>query len=317
MIETHYAYAVSYMKTFENKMLTSNEIETLINVQETGQALKLLADKGYGNTDYKDVETILKTELEKVWREVKNACPENAPLEILLYKNDFHNLKTILKAYVSGAEYKGLLLNPCVTEPEEIEKAVKEAYFDNLPDFIKGYAETSYSIVTSTLDGQSMETYLDRACLEAMRKRAEKEDEFLRDWVELNITIANMKTAARAVGRTADFIREAMVENKDSERLVFASLKSKNEVVETISSMGYPKGAELLSQSFSDFEKWCDNLKMDYIKKAKTKSFGFEPILAFLVGKESELQTLRIILSAKENGIEPEIIRERLRDLYV
>ena len=56
---------------------------------------------------------------------------------------------------------------------------------------------------------------------------------------------------------------------------------------------------------------------MEYIKKAKMKSFGFEPILAFLIGKEFELQTIRIILSGKQNNIPAEIIRERLRDLYI
>ena len=56
---------------------------------------------------------------------------------------------------------------------------------------------------------------------------------------------------------------------------------------------------------------------MEYIKKAKLLCFGFEPILAFLIGKEYELQAVRIILSGKINGVPVEIIKERLRDMYV
>ena len=317
--ETHYAYAVAYMKTFENKMLTSNEIESLLNAADLKQAMKILADKGFGNgkTD-ETASDILKSELEKIWAEAKNACPDDAPLDVVLYKNDFHNLKTILKAIMSDVSFDNLLLKPCIADPYEIEDAVKSQNFENLPHFIKDSAKEAFKMLGETRDGQSMEVFLDRACLEKMRERAEKEEsEFLKSWVELNILIANMKTAARATGRSADFIKNAMVESKDSKMLIDASLKSLKDVAETVSKIGYPKGAELLLNSFSDFEKWCDNLKMDYVKKGKAKSFGFEPLLAFLIGKEFELQTVRIILSGKENSVPNEIIRERLRDMYV
>ena len=320
MKETHYAYAVAYMKTFENKMLTSGELETLLNTDDMGQALKILSDKGFGQNvkGNEGVSGVLKSELEKIWSEAKNVCPEGAPLDVLLYKNDFHNLKTVLKAAVSGTEFENMLFRPCLADPYEFENAIKTASFEELPEFIKEAAEKAYEIITQTRDGQMAEVYLDRACLEQMKKRAENEkNEFLDGWVDLNVLIADMKIAARAVGRTKDFIKGAMVEAQYSEKLTEASLKSKADVVSAIAEMGYAQGAELLEKSFSDFEKWCDNLKMDYIKKAKMKSFGFEPILAFLIGKEFELQAVRIILSGKENGVPAEIIKERLRDMYV
>ncbi len=320
MTEKHYAYAVAYMKTFENKMLTSNDIETLLNTEDVSRAVKILADKGYGHNlkGNESVSEILKSELEKVWCEAKKACPDNAPLEILLYKNDFHNLKTVLKATVSEVSFDGMILRPCITEPYEIAEAVKTEVFEELPEFLKEPAMTAYKLIGEARDGQSMEVYLDRACLEAMKKRAEEErNEALSGWVDINVLIANMKTAARVVGRNIDFIKSAMIETAYSEMLIEASLKSEKDVAEAIRSLGYSKGAELLEKSFSDFEKWCDNLKLDYVKKEKSKCFGFEPVLAFLTGKEFELQTVRIILSGKENSVPNEIIRERLRDMYV
>ena len=56
---------------------------------------------------------------------------------------------------------------------------------------------------------------------------------------------------------------------------------------------------------------------MEYIKKAKRKCFGFDPIIAFLIAKEYELQAVRIILSGKLNGVPVNILSERLRDMYV
>ena len=56
---------------------------------------------------------------------------------------------------------------------------------------------------------------------------------------------------------------------------------------------------------------------IDYIKGYKNRAFGFEPILGYLKGKETELQAVRIIISGHINDVPKETISERLRELYV
>lgn len=303
-------------------MLSANELESLIAAQNTEEAIKILTDKGYGLniSGNETIDEILKGELEKAWTEAKNVCPEGAPLDILLYQNDFHNLKTILKASICGVSWEHLVLKPCIQDPEKISEAVKSVNFDDLDEFIRDTAKTAYNLICETNDGQLVEVYLDK---KVWRKMLEKsisvKNEFLSGWINLNILIANMKIAVRSYGKSKEFIKNAMIESDElnTDKLIEAALLGKEEVIETISSLGFPEAAELLEKSFSDFEKWCDNKKMEYIKKAKLKSFGFEPILAFLIGKEFELQAVRIILSGKQNNVPTEIIRERLGDLYV
>lgn len=322
MKETEYTYAVAYMRTLENKMLGANDIEGLFSADSVQSAIKLLQDKGFGRDliGNETIDELLKSELEKVWFEAREACPENAPLEILLYKNDFHNLKTIIKAIIAGADWQTLILKPCTADPESIAEAIKTTDFSELPEFMREAAKKAYEIIAETNDGQLLEVYLDKVAWEEMYKRAETEkSDFLTGWIELNIRIANMKVAARAVGRSKDVIKNAVIDvpNCGSDKLVTAAMDSIDAVEAVITEMGYPEASELLKESFSAFEKWCDNQKIEYIKKAKLMCFGFEPILAFLIGKEFELQTVRIILSGKLNNVPDEIIRERLRDMYV
>ena len=322
MHETEYAYAVAYMKTLENKMLSQNEIEALIAASDVATAIKILTDKGYGKNSkaYYDVDELLKDELEKIWVEAKNACPEEAPLDIILYKNDFHNLKTILKASVYGVDWESLMLRPYTVEPELIDDAVKSSDFNNLPEFIRDIAKNGYELVTKTGDGQLFEIYIDKSQLKVMNELAKiSKNEFLKDWVELEVLIADMKILARCVGRNKDFIENAVVslEGVNVDKLIDAALVSIQELATAFSKIGYPKAADALLVSLAEFEKWCDNHKINFIKKAKNKFFGFEPIMAFLIGKEYELQALRIILSAKHNDVGVDIIRERLRELYV
>lgn len=322
MHETRYAYAVAYMKTLENKMLTQNEIESLITAKDTVTALKILTDRGFGksSTSYHAADALLKDELEKIWQDAKNACPNEAPLDVLLYKNDFHNLKAILKSMVYSAEWESLVLRPCVVEPELISESIKNKNFEELPEFIKETAKNGYELITKTGDGQLFEIFVDKQELQTIYDLAKKsKNDFLIEWSKLEVMVANMKIATRCVGRDKEFIENAIIriDGINTQRLVDAALVSKEEVAGAISYIGYPKVSEALLTSFADFEKACDNLKINLIKKAKNSFFGFEPIMAFLIGKEYELQALRIILSCKQNDVSVDIIRERLRELYV
>jgi V/A-type H+-transporting ATPase subunit C len=56
---------------------------------------------------------------------------------------------------------------------------------------------------------------------------------------------------------------------------------------------------------------------MKLIRDAKYVTFGPEPILAYIYAKESEIKNLRIIMVGKINNIPSEVIRERLREVYV
>jgi len=56
---------------------------------------------------------------------------------------------------------------------------------------------------------------------------------------------------------------------------------------------------------------------MEYVKDAKNRSFGFEPLMAFLFGKKAEIQAVRIVLYGLLNHIPKNVLKERLREMYV
>ena len=49
---------------------------------------------------------------------------------------------------------------------------------------------------------------------------------------------------------------------------------------------------------------------------AKLVAYGEEPVVAYLAAVESEITAVRMILTGRLAGIDPQTIRERLRDLY-
>ena len=49
----------------------------------------------------------------------------------------------------------------------------------------------------------------------------------------------------------------------------------------------------------------------------KYESFSVGPLLAYLLARQNEIKTVRIILTGKQNEFPDEAIRERIREMYV
>ena len=80
--------------------------------------------------------------------------------------------------------------------------------------------------------------------------------------------------------------------------------------------MGVRK-SDKLRKSPSAFERWCDNRMIESLKSQKYETFSVGPLLAYLVARETEIRTVRIILTGKQNGFSDDAIRERIREMYV
>ena len=63
--------------------------------------------------------------------------------------------------------------------------------------------------------------------------------------------------------------------------------------------------------------KDADNRMIETLKSQKYETFSVGPLLAYLVARETEIRTVRIILTGKQNGFSDDAIRERIREMYV
>ena len=67
----------------------------------------------------------------------------------------------------------------------------------------------------------------------------------------------------------------------------------------------------------SAFEKWFDNKIMELIKSQKSNPFTIAPIFAYVLAKQNEIKSVQVVMTAKKNNLNVELVRERIRDLYV
>ena len=67
----------------------------------------------------------------------------------------------------------------------------------------------------------------------------------------------------------------------------------------------------------TEFEKLCDDVVGDYLAGALFVPFGEAPLVGYLAARETEYTNLRILLMGRGAGIDPDVIRSRLRASYV
>ena len=79
----------------------------------------------------------------------------------------------------------------------------------------------------------------------------------------------------------------------DREELIKSALQGEQALREFLSHTSYAQGIELLADSLSPFEKWCDDLVLKQMLPTKLTAFGEGPLAAYLMAKQAEIKTVR------------------------
>lgn len=320
-----YTYAVSRIRGREMSLLGTVALEQLLASKSYDEALHFLADKGWGNSDERlTAENLLEAETEKTWQLIGEMVDDMSVFDVFRMADDYHNLKAAVKLTYTGAAVDSgrLFVSGGTMAPEVIEKAVREKDYSLLPEPMARAAREAYDTLLHTGDGQLCDVILDRASLEATYEAGQKADnEVLKEYATLTVVAADIKIAVRCgqVGKSLDFIRRALADCRElnTEALAHAALNGLDSVVEYLSGTDYARAADALKESPAAFERWCDNLIIQHIKPQKTNPFTIGPLAAYILARQNEIKCVRMVLSGKLNGLPDDIIRERLREMYV
>ncbi len=318
-----YIYAVARVRSKELALLGRQDIDQLMACRGFDECLRVLTDKGWGASGANaSAEELFAAEEEKTWAFIRELTDDLTPFAVLLYPIDYNNLKAAVKCVVTDTQPQDVFLPGGSIGPQAMVRCVKENDFTTLPPAMAAAAEEATHTLLHTGDGQLCDVILDRACLEGILECGrQSKSELLAEYAELKVAVADIKTAVRAckTGKTRAFIDMALAPcaTLDTASLAQAACKSVEDIYAYLSVTPYGAAAEKLKESYSAFEKWCDDQVMDLIKEQKRNAFTIGPLFAYVLARQNEIGTVRIILSGKLNGLDDGMIRERLRDMYV
>ncbi len=311
MADNDYIYAVSRVRYREKFCLDKAFLSSLLAAKSYDEAIKMLADKGYEGNDSDEICKNAENALEAFMSEIT----DKKDMAVIFAESDFHNLKAAVRSAVFP-DAGDMFLPDGVYSAKEIDRAVKEEQFDSLPECMRAPARDALKRLRETGDGQLCDIIIDRAMADYMLSFKEG---FFGYFAAHTATVYDLKTAVRGslMKKKSAFYDEALGDTPFIDRKKLKAAALSGEVGEYIKNTDYSKCADALKTGFASFERACDDILMEKIRSYKREFFGIEPIAAYYLGKQNEIKTLRVILTAKKYGVDDEFLKERLRQSYV
>ena len=323
MSDTKYTYAVARIRALEVSLFSSSTIEQFIACKDHESCLRFLTEHGWGGVDVPlNADAILTREQEKIWETIREMQVDMDVFDVLSYPNWFHNLKAAVKEVCTGKSGANIYFEGTPISKEEMARIIREKDYQALPENMREAASEAVDTLLHSGDGQLCDVIIDRATMEAILAAGKKSKAaIIRDYAESTVAVANIKVAVRCckTGKSLEFMKRAMAPCKtlNVERLAHAALVGLDAVMEYLNGAGYAEAAEALKESPSAFERWCDNRIIETIQPQKTNPFSVGPLVAYVIARQNEIKTVRIILTCKQNGLSDDSIRERVREMYV
>ena len=321
MAEKYYAYAVARIRTKELGLLKGAFLEQLLAAKSYEECIQLLSEKGWGEGTTMDAEQILRGEEEKTWALLEDLVDDLSAFDVFLYANDYHNLKAAIKLVYLDMERPEAFFSHGTVEPETMLQAIREQEDSLLPEAMRAPAKEAFDLLLHTRDGQLCDVVIDRAALDAIYAAGKAADHpVIRDYAEMTVAAADIKIAVRAqkTGKPLDFLQRALApcDSLDVEQLAKAAVEGQDAIYSYLQKTAYADAVPVLQESPSAFERWCDNRIIREIRPQQYNPFTVGPLAAFLLARENEVKTVRIILSGKWNHLREEAVRERMREMY-
>ena len=308
----------------ETKMLSAERMERMIDAPTNEEAAKILEECGYGDLSglsAKDAGAALEAHIAALFDEVEGMVPEAQLVQLFR-----HNAKALIKAQAMGTDCGAILSQRGTVPPQKLHAAFYEEDYRDIPPVLAQAMVDAAAILARTANPQAADFALDRAYFAQMLALCDglSDGGFAKGYVQLQIDGANLRAAVRTrrMAKDVDFLKNALVSGgtigTDRVLAAFESAEALTALYANtwLSNAASAGAAAMSGGALTAFELLCDNALMDYIRAAKLRSFGAAHVSAYLAAMENETTAARMILTGRLAGLQPAVIRERLRETY-
>lgn len=324
---------VPRIRVLETRLLDRAKLDRMIDSSSAQEALRVLQETEYSAymsnvKRVEDYEVLLKEELKRVYKMLFDMTPVKDVVNILSLRYDYHNLKTIVKAHLMKKDLSYLFVSVGSLDINKTINAIESDNYRELRLAVREAIEKTLIEFNVSKDPQVIDIMLDKYMYSEMLQMAKSLDtKFITKYVKSSIDLTNIRTILRAKkqNKNREFFNSVIIDGGylDKDRLSALFTDSVENIPGKLSHTDYFEilkiGIEAYSRAgeVNTLEKLSDDYLMKLIKEGKYVSFGPEPLISYLIAKETEIKVIRIVMVGKLNKVSSELIRERLRDIYV
>lgn len=324
---SQYAYIVGRLRALETQMIDQTLLDRLMEAPGASEAFRTLNDmplvmSSLENYGVQDFNKVLTGALEEVKQLLLRSAPYPEVLDFLWYKYDFHNLKIMLKAKLSGQDYQDVnhaLSSLGLVSADQWEKHLMEGgelkLTNEMSDVIAVVAEDYKKNGDITIINQ----IIDQHYLVQLEKIADSMNSpMISSYLKRLIDFSNLLAFIRVkeTGKSEETLARVLVKGGAVLPAVFSEVFDRS-YEDLRSTLEKKVGGDDLAHSLGRFidqkmlisaEKKSQELQQDFMAKARQISFGPEPVFSFFWRFENHMMIIRAILVGKLNGLTNETI---------
>lgn len=307
------------IKSRESALLGAERLQRVSDAANTEEAVRLLTEAGYPAMSTPD-EMLFAAEKEAALL-FKECMTAGYGLELFLVSDDYHNAKVAAKAYYLGGA-KGAYRPEGYLPVAKIEEALEKEEYKGLPlPMGEAFLALGKLHAKDALLPSDVDVLLDKATFDDVNEQGKKAHPTIKRYFALLADLKNISVAYRA-GR-ADLsvakTREALLPAGTlSEKDLLQVKNDPNEAADKIRAERVIRDAlDKIKEGITAYEVFADDALLALLKKERYDMFSPAPIAGFYVGKMREITNVRLILARFANGVDKEVIKKRMRSLYV
>lgn len=309
MASTDYLYAVGRIKAQEDRILDSSSWERLISA-DIDDAFRILRDSGYGESaeDKENIDALINAELTEVHQLISEISPAPNLTDLFLLSTDGYNLKIILKGILLRDNTENLLREGGSIPIERMLDAVNNDAADKLPvPFAK-----AVEMLDKTENPQEISCAVDQAVYDVIFENLNRDKHpnvMLTNYFKSRIDFTNILTVIRsnALQWSPSKAEMLFISGGDIEYSVLKEAVGKNvdQFSDLLSVGKYSSDIRKIlddyskSKNISSVEQAFFLRSLDIVKDSRNDIFGIGPIVNFLLQKEHEAESLRVLFASK------------------
>jgi len=319
-----YVFATARVRALETQLLSRAMLVDLVSAPDFAAALDLLGSTEYalasGTKDFSQVEQMLMQKRFDVRQLFVSLMLDEPLIRLLKEKDDFANLRLALRRQLTdkpiGVDYS----DQGSIRAEEFEEIFEQENYSHLPIYIQEAIEEAVLAYYQNENVRNIDFALDASQAQYKISMAHQlQSEFLESLFRIQVDILNIKTMLRLKFAESE-LRDVFVEGGYIE---IGRLKHGLDVgYEAVAALFFAtpyyeiidSGVSYLSanKSFLKLEASADKYLAGFLKQTQQITAGPQPVIAYLLTKEGEIRTVRLVLTGKKNNLETRLILDRI-----
>jgi V/A-type H+-transporting ATPase subunit C len=319
-----YAYSTAKARALWAEMLNQAFLQDMANAPSFEQVVDLLSATDYalpsGVKSLNEIEKALLGQRTSVRNLSEKLILDKVIIELFKARDDFANMRLLLRRTLTekpiGSDYS----SEGNVAPELFEEIFELEKYELLPDFLQPAVEQGILAYYHYKDIRHIDYAMDRAQAQYNLETAQKlNNTFLISLFNVQIDLTNIKTMLRLKFTETEerdvFLPGGFLEHERFKYGIDADYDALgqlfyatpyNKIVET--SVNYLSS----ENSFIKAEQQCESYISEFLLTTQIITAGPQPVIAYLLEKEMEIRTVRLILTAKKNSLEPKLILDRI-----